>query len=202
MSVRTMGQLSLADALAVCGGRENKTLERLRRLIDWPRIAALVAPLRASSYGAPGYPPLVMLKALLLQQWYGLSDPGLEEALADRLSFRRFVGLALDEASPDHSTISRFRTALGAAGLSKAVFEEVTRQIDGRGLILRQGTLIDATLVEAHVKRPKKPKEDEARAVEPAGEPVPAAGAPGEAAAEPAAPRPARPPEGPPGRWA
>jgi IS5 family transposase len=102
-----------------------------------------------------------MLKALMLQQWYDLSDPGLEDALMDRLSFRRFVGLALDEAAPDHSTISRFRKALGAEGLSSKVFAEIGRQIDEKGLILRQGTMIDATFVEAQVKRPKKPKPDE-----------------------------------------
>jgi IS5 family transposase len=102
-----------------------------------------------------------MFKALLLQQWYGLSDPALEDALCDRLSFRRFVGLALDEKGPDHSTISRFRAALAKDKLSERLFAEVTRQIDAKGLILRQGTMIDATLVEAHVKRPKKPKTDE-----------------------------------------
>ena len=58
-----------------------------------------------------------MFKALLLQQWYGLSDPGLEEALGDRLSFRRFCGFALDEATPDETTICRFRQAVIAAGL-------------------------------------------------------------------------------------
>jgi IS5 family transposase len=102
-----------------------------------------------------------MLKALMLQQWYGLSDPELEDALMDRLSFRRFVGLALDETAPDHSTISRFRKVLGVEGLSAKLFGEITRQIDDKGLILRQGTMIDATLVEAQVKRPKKPKPDE-----------------------------------------
>jgi IS5 family transposase len=101
-----------------------------------------------------------MFKALLLQQWYDLSDPALEDALGDRLSFRRFVGLALDEKGPDHSTISRFRTALAKDKLSEQLFAEVTRQIDTKGLILRQGTMIDATLVEAQVKRPKKPKPD------------------------------------------
>lgn len=191
MAVRRTGQWSLADALAMRQGRRNEVLERLEELIDWSPVAALVAPLRGSRYGAPGYPPLLLLKALLLQQWYGLSDPGLEEALADRLSFRRFVGLALDEASPDHSTISRFRTALGSAGLSEAVFEAIVRQIDARGLILRQGTLIDASLVEAQVKRPKKPKESEAAATGPAAvavdpaEAVPAA-APTEAPGVPA----------------
>jgi transposase, IS5 family len=161
MAVRQMGQLSLADSLAVRKGRSSVTLERLSALVDWSQVAAVVAPLRGSRYGAPGYPPLLMLKALLLQQWYGLSDPGLEDALCDRLSFRRFVGLALDEAGPDHSTISRFRTALIEEQLSGPVFEAVTRQIDRQGLILRQGTMIDATLVEAQVKRPKKPKPSE-----------------------------------------
>ena len=166
MSIRQTGQLSLADALAQQPGRLNETLERVHNLIDWGQIDSLLAPLRSSRYGAPGYPPLLMLKAQLLQQWYCLSDPGLEEALFDRLSFRRFVGLALGETSPDHSTISRFRSALVAQGLSEAVFEAVNLQIDAKGLILRQGTIIDATLVEAHVKRPKKPKEDKKAAME------------------------------------
>lgn len=166
MSIRQTGQLSLADALARQPGRLNETLDRVESLLDWNQIDILLAPLRSSRYGAPGYPPLLMLKALLLQQWYSLSDPGLEEALIDRLSFRRFVGLSLGESSPDHSTISRFRSALVAQGLSEAVFEAVNLQIDAKGLILRQGTIIDATLVEAHVKRPKKPKEEKMTAAE------------------------------------
>jgi transposase, IS5 family len=161
MAVRQLGQLSLADSLVSRHGKSSVTLDRLDELIDWSRVAAELSKLRASRYGAPGYPPLMMLKTLLLQQWYGLSDPGVEDALVDRLSFRRFVGLALDEAGPDHSTVSRFRKALVEHGLSEKVFAEVTRQIDARGLILRQGTMVDATLVEAQVKRPKKPKPDE-----------------------------------------
>jgi IS5 family transposase len=167
MAIRRTGQLSLADALARQPSRLNETLERVQSLIDWTQIDTLLAALRGSHYGAPGYSPLLMFKALLLQQWYALSDPGLEEALIDRLSFRRFVGLALGEASPDHSTISRFRAALVSQGLSEAAFEVVNLQIDAKGLILRQGTIIDATLVEAHVKRPRKPKEDKAAASAP-----------------------------------
>lgn len=169
MPTRVTGQWSLADALAKQPSRSSETLERVQRLIDWGQIDTLIAPLGGSRYGAPGYPPLLMLKALLLQQWYSLSDPGLEEALIDRLSFRRFVGLALGEATPDHSTISRFRTELAMTGLSETVFEAVNLQIDAKGLLLRQGTIIDATLVEAHVKRPGKPKEDKT-APEPAGD--------------------------------
>ena len=188
MTVRPTGQWSLADALAQERARRNEALDRLEQLIDWSEIGSLVAGLRNPATGAPGYPPLVMLKALLLQQWYGLSDPGLEEALADRLSFRRFVGLALDEASPDHSTISRFRTALTAKGLSEAVFAAVTRQIDAKGLILRQGTIIDATLVEAAVKRPKKPKQEgtlPAAATPPAGNATAPSASKAEAQGEP-----------------
>jgi IS5 family transposase len=159
MSVRRVGQLSLADSVASRQGRTNVTLGQLSELIDWQPLAAVLAPVEPSRYGAPGYPALPLLKALLLQQWYGLSDPGLEDAVADRLSFRRFVGLALDERAPDHSTISRFRKALVEHGLTERVFAEVTRQIDAKGLILRQGTMIDATLIEAQVKRPKPPKE-------------------------------------------
>jgi transposase, IS5 family len=158
MSRRSVGQLSLADSIAGKGGRSGERLSELDRLVDWRCLERVMAVLEPSLYGAPGYPPLLMLKGLLLQQWYGLSDPGLEDALADRLSFRRFVGLALDEAVPDHSTICRFRRAFREAGLAEAVFAEINRQIDAKGLILRRGTLIDATLVPANVKRPAKPK--------------------------------------------
>lgn len=173
MAIRQLGQLTLADSLVLRRGKSGMTLEQLDRLIDWPAIAALLGGLRGSRYGAPAYPPLTLLKALLLQQWYALSDPGLEDALADRLSFRRFVGLALDDAAPDHSTISRFRSLLLGEGLTERVFGEVTRQIDRRGLILRRGTMIDATLVEAQVKRPGKPKTE-------ASEPDATAGVAGE----------------------
>jgi transposase, IS5 family len=170
MSVRRIGQLSLADSLASRQGRTNVTLGQLLELIDWLPIAAVLAPVEPSRLGAPGYPALPLLKALLLQQWYGLSDPGLEDAVADRLSFRRFVGLALDERVPDHSTMSRFRNALIEHGLTERVFAEVTRQIDAKGFILRQGTMVDATLIEAQVKRPKPPKEDAAAAEDAARE--------------------------------
>ena len=95
-----------------------------------------------------------MVKVLLLEQWYNLSDPEMEEALGDRISFRRFVGLGLQDDTPDHSTISRFRTALEERELSEKLFKELGSQLERRGLVLKQGTLMDATLVEAQVKKP------------------------------------------------
>ena len=85
MAVRQDGQLSLADSPVTRRGKSSVILDRLDELVDWSRIAA------ESRYRAPGYSPLLMPKALLLQQWYELSDPGLEDALVDRLSFRRFA---------------------------------------------------------------------------------------------------------------
>ena len=95
-----------------------------------------------------------MFKIVLLQQWYGLSDPAAEEAVRDRLSFRRFCGVPLDEETPDHSSIWRFRQRLDKLGLSEKLLAEVNRQLDARGLIVKRGTLVDATIIAAAVKRP------------------------------------------------
>jgi IS5 family transposase len=97
-----------------------------------------------------------MLKALYLQALYDLSDPGLEEALLDRLSFRRFCGFAADQPTPDETTICRFRAAAAAAGVLAECFAEVNRQLDAKGLILRKGTLMDATIVAAKHVPPSK----------------------------------------------
>jgi IS5 family transposase len=102
------GQLGFADHIVMRHGRPNELLTRVAELIDWAALGRIVSVLHDSPHGAPAYPPLVMVKGLLLQQWYGLSDPGLEEALWDRLSFRVFCGLPLGETAPDYSTINRF----------------------------------------------------------------------------------------------
>ena len=127
----------------------NARLERLTQLIDWAPLEALVAGLHAAPVGRPSYPPLLMVKVLLLQQWYQASDPAMEEALWERLSFRRFVGLGLQDDAPDHSTISRFRTRLTTAGLAAPLFAAVEQQLAARGLLVMQGTLVD------HSKRPQ-----------------------------------------------
>ena len=145
-----------AFGLLPAGLGRNARLERIARAFDWAALERLVAGIYAAPTGRPSYPPLGLFKALLLQQWYGLSDPALEEALADRLSFRRFVGLAPAEGTPDHSTLSRFRKALRSAGLDEALMSEIARQLEERGLLIKAGTLLDATLVEAQVRRPAR----------------------------------------------
>ena len=151
---RETRQLSPAEAL-VGGGRGGARLERIAGTFDWSGPDALTADLRSARTGRAGWPPLVMLKALLLAQWYGLSDPDLEDALADRLSFRRFVGLPLDGGVPDETTLCRFRNELARRGLTERLLAAVDAQPAARGLVLKRGTLIDASLVgaDADVRR-------------------------------------------------
>jgi IS5 family transposase len=147
-------QGSLVEGFFPAGFGRNERLERIAGLIDWAPLERLVAPLRSGEMGRPPYDPLIMLKGLLLQQWYGLSDPGLEEALLDRVSFRRFCGFALDAETPDETTFCRFRNALKEAGLGEALFKEVLRQLETAGFVLKKGTLIDATLIQSAVRAP------------------------------------------------
>jgi IS5 family transposase len=148
-------QKSFAEAFLGPGIGRNPRLERIAALIDWSEVEKLARQVRKGETGRPPHDPLAMVKALLLQQWYGLSDPGLEEALLDRVSFRRFCGFVLDGTTPDETTLCRFRGDLAAAGLADKVFAAVLAQLDARGLILREGTIVDATLVEAGVKKTK-----------------------------------------------
>ena len=150
---RAFGQLSLADGLVAA---RSGALDRIAALMDWAALEALLGDVHAATVGRPGYGPLVLLRCVLLQQWYELSDPGLEEALNDRLSFRRFVGLSLSDPVPDHSTLSRFRKLLAERQLGERLLAELNRQLDVRGLILKRGTLVDASLVEANARRPRK----------------------------------------------
>jgi IS5 family transposase len=157
---RVFGQLSLADGLV---SRRSGSLEQIAGVLDWGSLEALMGGVQASPLGRPGYGPLVLLRCVLLQQWYGLSDPGLEEALNDRLSFRHFVGLSLSDPVPDHSTLSRFRKVLVEQQLGERLLAAVNRQLEAKGLILKRGTLVDASLVAANARRPRKAEPKERR---------------------------------------
>jgi IS5 family transposase len=149
-------QLSLAEALVDGRLGSNDKLARIDALIEWPRLESLLSDLHRGQTGRPPYPALAMLKALYLQALYDLSDPGLEEALLDRLSFRRFCGFALDAATPDETTICRFRLAAAQTGTLERCFAEVNRQLDARGLMLKKGTLMDASIVAATHRPPRR----------------------------------------------
>jgi transposase, IS5 family len=132
-------------------------------------FGVLLAQIHGGEKGAPGYPAVTMFKIVVLQQWCNLTDPAAEEAVRDRLSFRRFCGLPLDRETPDHCSIWRFRQTIATLGLSEALLAEANRQLDARGFMVKSGTLVDATLIAASVKRPAyggdgvNPRDPEAR---------------------------------------
>lgn len=163
MSVKRTGQLGFGETV-VSGRGRNGALERVSSLVDWGSIERLLAGLRQEGPGKPGYRPLVLFKALLLQAWYGLSDSELEYRLGDSLAFGRFAGLSLEDEVPDHTTLCRFRNRLIAGRLLEKLFAELDRQLEAAGLVLKTGTLLDATLIETSATRaPPKGREAEAR---------------------------------------
>jgi len=154
MAVKRTGQLGFAEAF-LGGGTlgSSGALDRIALLVKWYRFEKLLVGFNHGGAGHPGWPVLVLFKALVVQSLYGLSDRELEEALADRLSFRRFCGLSLEEAIPDHTVLNRFRNTLVGRGLLDTLFEELDRQLEKAGVTVKRGTMLDATLIEA-VARP------------------------------------------------
>jgi len=136
-------------------------LDDVNSLINWCEIEALLSHIHVKRCGEKAWPPLMMFKALLLQSWYNLSDPGIEKQLARDLLFRRFVDLSLSESVPDHSTFWRFRNLLEKDGLFELLLETINGQLSAKGLLIAQGevSIIDASVIEAKQNRPKKDKQ-------------------------------------------
>jgi IS5 family transposase len=125
-------------------------LAKIEPLIDWEAFRPLITPLydnKDPKGGRPNLDEVMMVKLLVLQQWYGLSDPELERQAADRLSFRRFLGFP--ERVPDSTTVWLFRERLAETGRDRAVWAELQRQLDEKGLKVRKGVAQDATFITA-----------------------------------------------------
>lgn len=132
--------------------RATAFFQTCQREIPFDRLAESVADIFNDSNpkgGAPHWPVVTMLKIVFLQKCFGMSDPMAEEMLQDRISFRKFVGLSADDKTPDHSTISVFRTRLREKGHGSTLFDETLAILKERGKVLTTGTLIDATIIEA-----------------------------------------------------
>ncbi|MCX5819782.1 MAG: IS5 family transposase [Deltaproteobacteria bacterium] len=147
--------LSFADVSLFSSLERNRAIKRMEQInaiIDWSRIERLVVrhyPVGKSSEGSEAYHPILILKCLLLQQWFRIdSDPELETQINDRISFKKFLGLAMDKPSPDHCTFSRFRSRLSPQNM-KAINNELMTQFASRGLTINEGIAIDARLVQS-----------------------------------------------------
>ena len=118
--------------------------------IDWEAFRPIIVPLYNNDSpmgGRPNVDEVVMVKLLVLQQWYGLSDPELERQVDDRLSFQRFLGFP--EKAPDYSTVWQFRERLAETGKDWAVWAELQRQLDEKGFKVKKGVVQDATFITA-----------------------------------------------------
>jgi IS5 family transposase len=134
--------------------RREKFLTEMDQVIPWDDLCALIEPHYPKPTKTRGgrvpLPLVTKLRIYCLQQFYDLSDPGAEEALYDSESMRRFAGIELGEdAVPDESTILQFRRLLERHNLTAAIFETINQYLTDRGLLLRQGTLVDATIIHA-----------------------------------------------------
>ena len=133
--------------------RKRAFLEQMDRVVPWAELVALIEPYAPKAGPKGGRPPFAVEKLLrihFLQQWFGLSDPAVEEALYDTPLLASFVGLDLGvDVVPDESTILRFRHLLEQHGLSQRILETVNRILTERGLMLKSGTIVDATLIAA-----------------------------------------------------
>ena len=151
-----MKQLSLGES-----GFERKTkrtrkrefLDEMNLVVPWTELVLLIAPHAPTPGAKGGRPPFaveIMLRIHFVQQWFNLSDPAMEEALYDTPMFREFVGLDAGEDNlPDESTILRFRHLLEAHDLSLQILATVNATLAAKGLLLKSGTVVDATLIAA-----------------------------------------------------
>jgi IS5 family transposase len=132
--------------------RREKFLSEMERIVPWARLLALIEPLYPKS-GRVGRQPIgvpKMLRMYCLQQWYGLADEALEDALYDSQALRDFVGVDLSrEAVPDATTLLKFRRLLLANDLTRALFDEINAHLADKGLLMRAGTIVDATIIAA-----------------------------------------------------
>jgi IS5 family transposase len=177
MSFKKMSRLSFADIALFKSMDHNqaiKRMEKINNVVNWSRIESLVLrdyPVGKSSEGNDAYHPLLLLKCLLLQQWFHIdSDPELETQINDRSSFKKFLELPMDELAPDHSTFSRFRSRLSKDTM-KAINHELLSQFASRGLAINEGIAVDARLVQSasHPLSEDKLKEERIKRETPEG---------------------------------
>ena len=148
-----MNQLTFGDAEYL--GKRKRTrrevfLDEMEQVIPWDSLLALIEPVYPKAgRGRRPYPLATMLRIHLMQNWFGLSDPGMEEALYEIVPLRQFARLPMTGALPDETTILNFRRLLETHDLAAQMFDAVNAHLHARGLTLQKGTIVDATIIHA-----------------------------------------------------
>ena len=146
-----MKQSSLGLGASTKRTRRREFLDEMDRVVPWSDLVAQIAPfMPEGKRGRPPFPVESLLRIHFMQQWFTLSDPAMEEALHDVPLFRDFAGLGgWDDRLPDESTILRFRHVLEKHKLAERILATVNLLMGAKGLMLRSGTVVDATLISA-----------------------------------------------------
>jgi len=131
--------------------RCEKFLNQMDQVVPWKKLCKIIKPYHQDP--PTGRKPIAIerkLRILCLQQWYCLSDPGVEDAIYDRNSFQKFLSIdILTESVPDETTICNFRNLLQRHGLFEEIFSTINRHLEKKGLLMKEGTAVDATLIAA-----------------------------------------------------
>lgn len=140
--------------------RSKKFLEEMQLVVPWRMIVNIIEPYYSNSkLGRKPMPLMQMLKIYCLQQWFNLSDPGAEEAIYDRLSFQNFLGLDLMiHPVPDETTILNFRHLLEEHNLIEKIFYLINNELQKKGLFLKEGTIVDASIIPSSSSTKNKGK--------------------------------------------
>lgn len=164
--MNTNKQLSFADYQISQSRKVTRSEEQLRKIekfVNWDKIVGMFSVIDRTGElgGRPRKELIMMSKILFIQYLYNFSDPELEDQLNDRLSFQRFAGIGMDEGIAVYSTIWRFKESLIKENLYNKLFDMIIMELEDRGLILKKGTIVDATIVPSHNKPLSRKKREE-----------------------------------------
>jgi IS5 family transposase len=146
------GQMSFFEMAMAGRSGGNRVLEAIDKLVNFEEAQKAIEA-TYSTLGRPGHRVSVMLRIMILQHLYGLSDPQAEQQVGDRLSFQKFVGLGAQEQVPDETSICRFRERLIGCQMHERLLELLNHQLEAAGYMVRRTTLVDATLIVSSRKR-------------------------------------------------
>ena len=157
-----MQQISFTDAEFTSKKRKNrreKFLEEMEIAVPWDKLESVIEPhYPKAGNGRQPYPLSTMLRVHVMQHWYNMSDPAMEDALYEIQSMRRFAGLTLSGPIPDETTILKFRRRLEKYKIGKQLFKKVARYLEKKGLLFKEGTIVGATIINAPSSTKNKDK--------------------------------------------
>jgi IS5 family transposase len=158
MNAKNNDQLSLIDFMALKACPDNKFLEEMKVVIPWGEIQIFfdkhLEP-KVSKLGRPAFPTMFMFKIYLLQQWYDLSDRQAEFQICDRLSFKKYLDLGMEDKVPDSTTIENFRHLMEENNWGEKLLKMFDDYFVAKGLIRKEGNIVDATFLKAYSKKTK-----------------------------------------------